>query len=49
MATLHKGDNDLIIIIIIINLRNIPGKGEIKKPQKTVVLGNAHVPQKVLM
>jgi len=28
---------------------NIPGKPEVKEPQKTAILGTAHILQKVLM
>ena len=34
---------------LIRNLRNIPGKHEIKEKQKTAILGTAHILRKVLM
>ena len=30
-------------------VRNIPGKHEVKEPQKTAILGTAHILEKVLM
>ena len=30
-------------------LSNVPGKNKTKKPQKTAILGTAHILQKVLM
>jgi hypothetical protein len=38
-----------IIIIIIINVSNIPGNHEVRELQKTAILGTAHVLRKVLM
>jgi hypothetical protein len=53
--TLHKGDNVIIIIIIIISksfrkyLSSIPGKHDMKELQKTAILGKAHILREVLM
>ena len=50
--TLHKGDNDAIIIIIIIslkkNLEAVPGKQSTDSLQKTAVLVTSHIIRKVL-
>ena len=51
--TLHKGDNDAIIIIIIIislkkNLEAVPGKYSIDSLQKKAILGTSHIIRKVL-
>ena len=53
MATLHKGDNDVIIIIIIIitfrkYVSDIPRNHDVKELQKTAILGTAHILRKVL-
>ena len=37
-----------IIIIIIINVRDIPGNHDVKELQKTAILGTAHILRKVL-
>jgi len=37
----------IIVIIIIINVSNIPGKHEVKELQKTAILGTAHILRKV--
>jgi len=48
MRKVRKGCLFIIIIIIIINVSDIPGNHDVKELQKTAILGTAHILRKVL-
>jgi hypothetical protein len=47
--SLPPGETQLQLIIIIIIISTIPGNHDIRKLQKTAILGTAHILRKVLM
>jgi len=38
----------LLVVVVVININNIPGNHDMKELQKTAILGTAHILRKVL-